>query len=346
MVVLSLFDGIGCGRLALEKAGFKVDSYFASEIEYSSMMIAREHYPDIVFVGDISRLNYKDGFLYTPHGVFFAGHIDLVLGGSPCTDFSSIGYAQGMMSKNTEIHTLSQYLSLKESGAVFAGQSYLFWEYVRLLRQVEPTYYLLENVVMAKRWQKIINEAMGTEPILINSSLVSAQNRPRLYWTNIPNVSLPEDRGVTVTDILDKNAPDSDVSACLTVQKSFARLLAKYGYIPAMFNAYNASEIRDKACALSRGSMVTSSCATLLFVKCFDGVHVVEEGLMDGKYCVKLSDGRYNLRRLSFIEMERLQTLPDNYTNVEGVGSVKRSHAIGNGWTADVISHILGCIRT
>jgi DNA (cytosine-5)-methyltransferase 3A len=197
---------------------------------------------------------------------------------------------------------------------------------------------------MAKKWQKVINDAIGCEPIEINSSLLSAQNRPRLYWTNIPNVTVPENKNICLDDILDNKADTKDVCHCKTIQKAFPKLLSKYGYIPERFNAYNASKIENKACALSRGSMVTSSCATLLFVKCTDGKHIVKNGLFDNLYKTNLSDGLYNIRRLSIKEMERLQTLPDNYTNIDGIGVQKRSASIGNGWTVDVIAHIFSFI--
>lgn len=344
MNVLSLFDGISCGRVALKRAGIKVDAYYASEIEKGSIAIAVSNYPDTIEIGDVSKVSYQDGVLHTENGDFKVGHIDLLIGGSPCTDFSSIGYVNGMKSGQTEILSLTQYLELKEQGVHFDGQSYLFWEYVRILHEVNPEYFLLENVVMAKRWQKIIDETMELAPIQINSSLLSAQNRPRLYWTNIKNVTLPTDKGVILKDIFDKKASKKDVSGCQTIQRSFPKLVSKYGYIPEKFNSYNITEIKDKACALSRGSMVTSSCATLMFVKCSDGVHSVVNKVMDGVYPVKLRDGYYNLRRLNLLEMERLQTLPDGYTNVDGVGSQKRSAAIGNGWTVDVIAYILSYI--
>jgi DNA (cytosine-5)-methyltransferase 3A len=342
MKILSLFDGIGCGRVALDRAGIPVDAYYASEIEDGSMKIATSAYPDIIEIGNVMNVGFDrtTGILHTDAGDFNVGEFDMVIGGSPCTDFSSIGYAKGMTTGQTEILSLDQYLELKGQGVSFSGQSYLFWEYLRILHEVQPKYFLLENVVMAKRWQKIINEAIGHSPIMINSSLLSAQNRPRLYWTNI-DVNMPSDAGITLSSVLDPTAPTDDVSDCQTVQRSFDRMIKKIGYIPEKFNPYNDKEIHDKACALSRGSMVTSSCATLLFVPVADGVHIVDNGMMDGKYPTKLSDGRYNLRKLSITEMERLQTLPDNYTNFVGVGKQKRSAAIGNGWTVDVIAHIL-----
>lgn len=343
MIVLSLFDGIGCGRLALERAGIPVDYYYASEISNSAIAIAKKNFPEIIEIGDVSKVHYDlaSGMLYSEEGSWRVGKIDMLLGGSPCTDFSSIGYSRGMTTGEEHITSLEQYLSLKNSGAEFKGESFLFWEYVRILCEVRPQFFLLENVVMAEEWQGIINRAIGCTPIRLNSSLFSAQNRPRLYWTNIVGVETPEDKGVVLDDILDKDAPTDDVSRVASIQVSFANFDEKFGYIPNRFNAYNLSEITDKACALTRGSMVTSSCATLIFVPVDDGACEVRDGKLFGKYKTSLSDGRYNLRRLSLLEMERLQTLPDGYTDVPLVTKQKRSVAIGNCWTVDVIVHIL-----
>lgn len=345
MVVLSLFDGIGCGLLALEKSGIKVDAYYASEIEQNAICVAQKNYPQIIEIGDVTKISYKDGVLYTPKKEYNIGHVDLLCGGSPCTNFSSIGYANGMVSGDTEILSLEQYLELKDQKVVFDGQSYLFWEYCRLLQEVKPTYFLLENVVMANKWEKVITEALGVQPIKINSSVVSAQNRPRLYWTNIKNVTLPKDRHITLDSILSDNSGSKDVSYCLTVKRSFPRLIKKYGYVPNRFNAYNATMITDKACALSRGSMITSSCATLLFVRQKNGYHTVENGYLNMEFPTKLKDGKYNLRKLSIVEIERLQNLPDDYTYLPGLVDSKRAAMIGNGWTVDVISHIFSAME-
>ena len=180
MKVLSLFDGISCGWLALQRCGFEVEEYYASEIEPNAIKVACRNNPVVVPIGDVSKVYYQDGILHTQNGAFNVGHIDLLCGGSPCTNFSSIGYANGMVSGDVEITSLEQYLNLKSSGVTFSGQSYLFWEYCRLLKEVNPDYYLLENVVMAKKWEDVITKAIGVSPIKINSALMSAQNRPRL----------------------------------------------------------------------------------------------------------------------------------------------------------------------
>jgi len=340
MKVLSLFDGIGCGLLALNKCGINVDTYFASEIEPNAIKVAQKNNPFIIEIGDISKISYKDGILYTPDQNYNIGKIDLICGGSPCTNFSSIGYANGMSSGETEIVSLEQYLKLKAQKVVFDGQSYLFWEYCRLLNEVKPDYFLLENVIMAKKWENVITNSVAVKPIKINSSLLSAQNRPRLYWTNIKGIKQPKDKNIVLDDILCSDANTKDVSYCLTVQRCFPKLIVKYGYIPERFNAYNASELKNKACTLSRGSMITSSCATLLFVKVENGVHTVKDGILDGKYKTLLKDGNYNIRKLNLTEIERLQNLPDDYTNLPNISEQKRTEMIGNAWTVDVISHI------
>ena len=344
MVVLSLFDGISCGRIALERCKIKIDKYYASEIEPNAIQVAIKNYPDTIEIGDVCKVSYKDGILKTENATYDVGSIDLICAGSPCTNFSSIGYAKGMTYGDVEIISLEQYLELKKEGVSFDGQSYLFWEFLRILNEAKPKYFLLENVVMAKKWESIITNNVGVSPIRINSSLLSAQNRPRLYWTNIKEISTPQDNKTILTDILDPNAELRDVTYCQTVQRSFPRLIEKYGYIPERFNAYNASEVKEKACALSRGSMITSSCATLMFVKCSNGLHTVKNSVMDDEYPVHLPDGKYNIRKLSLLEQERLQTLPDNYTLVDGVKNQKRSEMIGNGWTVSVIQHIFSHI--
>lgn len=346
MVILSLFDGIACGRLALERAGLPVDAYYASEIDKDAIGIALYNHLDVTEIGSVTDISYdrETGCLHTARNTVEVGKVDLVMAGSPCTDFSTVGLSRGMVCGETEIVSLPQYLDLKNRGFSFTGQSYLFWEFVRLLEEVKPKWFLLENIVMPNKWRKIVDDALGTEPIKISSALVSAHGRTRLYWTNIPNVGEPDDRNILLENILDRNASNEDVSGCQTVQLSFADMEKKYGYIPKTFNPFNRKELTTKACNLSRGSMVTSSCATLLFVKTEDGVHEAKDGILDGKYHTPLKDGRYNLRKLSLTEMERLQTLPDGYTDIAGISKQKRGGCIGNGWTVDIIAHILSNI--
>lgn len=193
--VLSLFDGMSCGRLALERAGLDVEMYFSSEVDKYAIQVADDNYPVDKWtrLGDVRDI---DASIFP--------EIDLLIGGSPCQSFSFAGKREGMATEcSIEITTLEQYLQLRAENFEFKGQSYLFWEYMRILKEVKPKYFLLENVVMSKKWEAILTEAIGVEPIMINSALVSAQNRKRLYWTNIPNVTEPSDLGLVLNNILE-----------------------------------------------------------------------------------------------------------------------------------------------
>ena len=210
MNILSLFDGMSCGQQALERANIKVSQYFASEIDKYAIKVTMANYPDTIQLGSV--VNVKGADL---------PKIDMLIGGSPCQSFSFAGKRKGMSTKcNQEILTLEQYLELKEQGFEFEGQSYLFWEYVRLLHEVKPKYFLLENVMMEERWEKIISKTLGVHPVEINSSLLSAQNRRRLYWTNIglkpsglfgdleSTIKQPKDKGILLKDILEDEVDD------------------------------------------------------------------------------------------------------------------------------------------
>ena len=205
--VLSLFDGMSCGQQALERAGIEVDNYFASEIDKYAMQVTMANYPNTKQLGSVVNVNGSD-----------LPKIDLLIGGSPCQSFSFAGKRKGMATKcETEILTLNHYLELKSDGYEFEGQSYLFWEFMRLLNECKPKYFLLENVEMGEKWEKILSKAIGVNGIHINSSLVSAQNRKRIYWTNIgmqPGglfgdlvsiIEKPKDKGILLKDVLQDN---------------------------------------------------------------------------------------------------------------------------------------------
>jgi DNA (cytosine-5)-methyltransferase 3A len=205
--VLSLFDGMSCGQQALERAGIEVDNYFASEIDKYAMQVTMANYPDTKQLGSVVNVNGYD-----------LPKIDLLIGGSPCQSFSFAGKRKGMATKcETEILTLNHYLELKSDGYEFEGQSYLFWEFMRLLNECKPKYFLLENVEMGEKWEKVLSKAIGVNGIHINSSLVSAQNRKRIYWTNIgmqPGglfgdlvsiIEKPKDKGILLKDVLQDN---------------------------------------------------------------------------------------------------------------------------------------------
>ena len=249
MKVLSLFDGISCGRLALERAGIPVEKYYASEIDKYAIQIAQKNYPDTIQIGDVTQINFADYM-----------DVDIVIGGSPCQGFSFAG----------------KQLNFADP------RSRLFFEFVRALKEIKPKYFLLENVKMKKEFQDIISQQLGVEPIEINSALVSAQNRKRLYWTNIPNLVLPTDRNIVLKNIV----PDAVLEKSKTIRTS--------GWCSKWGNKH-----------------------------CFD---------MPNPY-----------RHFTITELELLQTLPINYT--EGISLTQRRKAIGNGWTVDVIAHILKGIK-
>jgi DNA (cytosine-5)-methyltransferase 3A len=210
MNVLSLFDGMSCGQQALDRLGIKVDNYFASEIDKYAIQVTMANYPNTKQLGSVVNV---DGYSLPK--------IDLLIGGSPCQSFSFAGKRKGMSTKDEqEILTLEHYLELKFEGYEFEGQSYLFWEYMRLLNEVKPKYFLLENVMMGEKWEKVLSKAIGVKPIEINSALVSAQNRRRLYWTNIGMQSAglfgdmesiiqqPKDKGILLKDILESDVDE------------------------------------------------------------------------------------------------------------------------------------------
>ena len=208
--ILSLFDGMSCGQQALERAGITVDNYFASEIDRYAMQVTMANYPDTKQLGSVVNVNGAD-----------LPKIDLLIGGSPCQSFSFAGKRKGMATKcETEILTLNHYLELKADGYEFEGQSYLFWEFMRLLNECKPKYFLLENVEMGEKWEKVLSKAIGVNGIHINSALVSAQNRKRIYWTNIgmqPGglfgdlvsiIRKPKDKGILLKDVLEPQVDD------------------------------------------------------------------------------------------------------------------------------------------
>ena len=210
MNVLSLFDGMSCGRQALNRAGFKVDKYFASEIDKYAIQVTMANYPDTIQLGNVVNV---DGYALP--------QIDLLIGGSPCQSFSFAGKRNGMTTLcEQEILTLEHYLELKSEGFEFDGQSYLFWEFMRLLNEVKPKYFMLENVEMGEKWEKVLRHAIQVPALHINSALVSAQNRKRVYFTNIGMqpmglfgdlesiIKQPKDKRILLKDILEEDVDE------------------------------------------------------------------------------------------------------------------------------------------
>lgn len=334
MNVLSLFDGMSCGRIALERIGIKVDNYCASEIDKYAQIVSEKNYPDIIRLGDVRQVNIKN-----------IPKTDILLGGSPCQSFSFAGKMNGMSTKeNIDITTLKQYLKLKKDGFEFDGHSYLFWEYVRLLRKVKPKYFLLENVRMALKWQKIISEALGVEPILINSNLVSAQNRRRLYWTNIPNVKQPSDKKVFLKQILQEKVEEKYFLS----EKQFI-YISNNKRLQKKFTSINGK----KALSLMAGYDRLQGTHVIDANGRYDSIEISKSGTLQSRYykgmenfgtnSFILTSDRENCRKLTPIECERLQTIPDNYSS--SVSDSQRYKMLGNGWTVDVIAHILKNIK-
>lgn len=310
--VLSLFDGISCGRVAFERASIHVDNYFSSEVEKSAIKVADANWPEDSKnrLGDVRKIDCSK-----------FPRISVLLGGSPCQSFSFAGKRVGMKTvENIEITSLDQYLTLKNSNFEFQGQSYLFWEYVRVLQETSPKYFLLENVIMPKKWENIITTVLGCQPIEINSSLVSGQNRPRLYWTNIPNVTKPSDKQIFLIDILEKPYDNS------------LHPLTFSGVTPS--TRKNIKE-QERDIYPSKNGFFTLKCKSG-YARNKVGINKSCTLNTEGMCYVK--SGTRTYRKISPIEAERLQTLPDNYTSCIPIS--KRYHAIGNGWTVDVISHI------
>jgi len=267
MRVLSLFDGISCGQVALERAGIKVDTYYASEIDRYAIQITQKNYPDTIQLGDVEKIEgLKD--------------IDLLIGGSPCQGFSFLG---------------SQ-LNFDDS------RSKLFFEYVRILKEVKPKYFLLENVKMKQEYQDVISEHLGVEPIFIDSQRVSGQLRKRLYWTNIPGITQPDDKGILFQDILESGYTNREKALCLLESENRLHI--------------SSADLHRRNKEKALGNIVFFS---------------------------KELDPLKGVRMLTQIELEKLQTLPIGYTQ-----PLKRNVAaglMGNGWTVDVIAHILNGIN-
>lgn len=273
MNVLSLFDGISCGRVALERANIHVHNYFASEIDQHAIKVSQANHTDVVQLGDINA-----------HDQWDLPQIDLLIGGSPCQSISGLGDGTG----------------LRGSSGLF----YRFWE---VMDKVKPKYFLLENVSGNRKAIDEISRHMGVEPIEINSNLVSGQNRKRLYWTNIPFDRNIEDKGITLKSILEPDVPAASVISDARVNwllngKGQLTLAKRY----ATIDGHKAQCLTARSDASWNSNYVTR-----------------------GPY----------MTRLTPVEYERLQTLPDGYT--DSIANTQRYKVLGNGWTVDVIAHIL-----
>lgn len=286
--VLSLFDGISCGRLALERAGIPIERYVAYEIEPNAITISRKNWPDIEHCGDVTKADF------TQYRDF-----DLLIGGSPC---QSLSIVQSKTRKNLN------------------GKSKLFFEFVRAMEEMRPKWFLFENVAsMTEESKQVISDLLGCEPVYINSKVFSAQERPRLYWTNIPfDRVLPPDCPDVLKDVLQ---PESEIPENLYYS---APLLS------VDMGKQVCATLNIKTNEMNRRVFNPEyKCHTLT---CVSGGHQQKKVLVNGR-----------CRKLTPIEYERLQTLPDNYT--AGVSDTARYTAVGNGWTVDAIAYILRGLR-
>jgi len=300
--VASLFDGMSCGQTALERAGFQLNNYFASEIDKYAIAVTQHRFPNTIQLGNV--VDWRNWKL---------PNIDILLGGSPCQGFSIAG----------------KRLNWEDP------RSKLFFEYVDILRFYKPRYFLYENVAsMKKEIKDAISFELGVEPIMINSALVSAQSRKRLYWTDIPNILQPDDRKVYLRDILEDGFVDREKSYCLDANYFRGGNLKRY---------------------FKRGSR------QLVFIKTIPHGYIKESEKLYTKYpslcaqspaskhVIKVEGGN-EYRKLSAIECERLQTVEDNWTLVpfgkRMMSNTQRYKMLGNGWNIETIVHILSHIPT
>lgn len=370
MNVLSLFDGLSCGQIALNELGMFPDKYYACEIDKFAIAQTKLNFPDTICLGDVTKLDVSK-----------LEKIDLLIGGSPCQSFSFAGKMEGMSTEdNEEITTLERYLELKAKGFKFAGQSYLFWEYVRVLeevRKVNPNVlFLLENVRMLSKWEDVISRTLGVKGVHINSALVSAQTRKRIYWTNIAEIPQPEDKGIFLRDILQKNVPEKYYLKGVTLENASTRqkgnlkdgdqkanaflatswkgssangmTLIEDAYIPELekdlkklFPRVRGLSITKNGIRPHRGDEKKSGLGepkTILFET------AKKTGtLLTSASSVPFLITKRRLRRLTPTEAARLQTVPDWYK--WECSDTQQYKMLGNGWTVAVIYHIFSFIK-
>jgi len=357
MNILSLFDGISCGQLALQKAGIQYNNYFASEIDKYSSAVTQTRFPNTIQLGDIKEWQKWD-----------LPKIDMIIGGSPCQGFSDSGKG----------------LNFKDP------RSKLFFDFINVLTYYKPTYFLLENVRMKKEWNNTISEIIGVKPILINSNLVSAQNRRRLYWTNIPNIMQPKDKHILLQDILQKNVSHEyrkstkamafakrhnvklslakKKANCLTTSHNKSGKQERTNDVPVgpvgkqycLIEDYKPDSIKGylrknvNKITFYRFDAESSHYRIIKNARCINekgGCITTECGNPTGAGQNVLFYDDLTWRTLTPLECERLQTIPDNYTLTphpvrknKMMSKSRRYKLIGNAWTVDVIAHIFSFI--
>lgn len=302
MNVLSLFDGISCSIVALKRANIEIKNFYACEIDKYAIEISKKNHPEIIHLGSVVGL--------TP-----PNNIDLLIGGSPCQDLS---------------------IAKKGRKGLDGERSKLLYEYVRIMKECNPKYFILENVnSMSKESKAKITEVMGVEPIMIDASLVSAQSRKRLFWTNIPVTKLPEDKGILLKDILQDEKANS-------LTTTFHNKLALVS-----------TELNDDFIVIENDVAIVKEATKKGFAVAQNGDSIdvsfpkskTRRGRVGNKVKNLMTSQNINvfqnnnIRKLTPIECERLQGLPDNYT--EGISNTQRYKCLGNAFNVDVILHIL-----
>lgn len=280
--VLSLFDGISCGQVALERAGIEVENYYASEIKNNAIKVTKLHYPNTIHIGDINSVDFKE----------YIGKIDLIIGGSPCQDFSPVKWINW------------------QSKGLNGDKSSLFYKYLEALTVIKPKYFLLENVKMKKDCEEQLSNFLGVNGLHINSRLVSFQNRPRIYWTNIPNVNIPKDKNINFQDF-----KDVDYEYCSKFK-------------------VNKTPSREKMWNNGLGRNQGGACAN---VTNLEKIYCItrKQDRFPNSGLIEFDDFcRYLTRR----ELELGQTLPEGYTDILTYNQMQ--DVVGDGWTVDVIAHI------
>lgn len=358
--VISLFDGMSCAQIALNQSNIEYENYFASEIDKYGQIVSKANFPNTKYIGDVRFVSYKNGILTTQFGTFNIGKVDLLCGGSPCQSFSFAGKRKGMSTKDEqEILTLDRYLQLKAEEYEFEGQSYLFWEYMRILTEIQAenpdVKFLLENVIMGEKWQTILTRAIGIQPIEINAALVSAQNRRRLFWTNIGaepdglfgdlvcKIPQPKDKGILLKDILEQEV-DGKYFLSQKMINAFYNHKERHDYKGTGFG-FKPKIGNEKRNALRANAALCSTDNTII-INNPDKSYCIDANYFKGgtiqNYIEKsrrqLISYYSKIRRLTPIECERLQCVDDNYTS--SVSDSQRYKMLGNGWNIQVINHI------
>lgn len=354
MKVLSLFDGMSCGQIALKQLGIIPEKYYASEIDKHAIKQTQLNFPNTIQLGDVTQVDVSK-----------LEPIDLLIGGSPCQSFSFAGKRVGMSTTDKEeIYTLNRYLKLKEEGFQFEGESYLFWEYMRILtdiRKYNPNVlFLLENVEMGKKWERVLSEAIGVYGVHINSALVSAQNRKRIYWTNIrtkrdglfndlySNIPQPADKGILLKDILEDEVDEKyymSNKAISGIMNHKQRHTEKRNGFGAQFPTVKSNTLLARCYKDGKENLI---CVAMRGRE--DGKQHLEPQLAGKTNCLTsvqkdnlIEEAVTRIRRLTPTECARLQTIPDWYK--WECSDTQQYRMLGNGWTVDVIVHILSFMK-